>query len=38
MNEFISNPSNAKGYIRPKHKDEKIFENHLNQVMLVFIR
>ena len=25
-------------YFRPKHKDTKIFENHLNHVMLVFIR
>ena len=31
------NPSNASGYFCPKHKDEKIFENHLNPVMLVFI-
>ena len=26
-----------KGYFCPKHKDSKIFENHLNPVMLVFI-
>ena len=25
------------GYFRPKHKDAKIFENHLNPVKLVFI-
>ena len=25
------------GYLRPKHKDAKILENHLNPVMLVFI-
>ena len=25
------------GYFRPKYKDSKIFENHLNPVMLVFI-
>ena len=25
------------GYFRPKHKDNKVFENHLNTVMLVFI-
>ena len=24
-------------YFRPKHMDAKIFENHLNPVMLVFI-
>ena len=24
------NPSNAKGYFRPKHMDAKIFKNHLN--------
>ena len=31
-------PFNAIGYFLPKHKDAKIFENHLNPVMLVFIR
>ena len=32
------NPSNAEAiYFRPKHNDAKIFENHLNPVMLVFI-
>ena len=25
------------GYFRPKDKNTKIFKNHLNQVMLVFI-
>ena len=33
----IFNPSNAKDFFRPNHKDAKIFENHLNFVMLVFI-
>ena len=33
-----SNPSNAEAtLIRPKHREAKIFENHLNPVMLVFI-
>ena len=32
----VLNPSNAKGYFRPKH-NTKIFVNHLNPVMLVFI-
>ena len=27
-----------RGYFRPKHKDIKTFENHLNPVMFVFIR
>ena len=31
------NPSNALGFFRPKHKNAKIFENHSNPVMLVFI-
>ena len=32
------NPSNAEAScVDPKHKDTKIFENHLNPVMLVFI-
>ena len=26
------------GYFRPKHKDAKIFESHLNPVMFVFMR
>ena len=33
----ILNPSNAEATIVPKHKDPKIFENHLNPVILVFI-
>ena len=32
------NPSNAEATFIKKHKDPKIFENHLNPVMLVFIR
>ena len=31
------NPSDAEANIPPKHKDAKIFENHSNPVMLVFI-
>ena len=31
------NPYAADGYNRPKHKNAKIFENHLNPVLLVFI-
>ena len=31
-------PFQCWGYIRPKHKGAKIFEKHLNPVMLVFIR
>ena len=30
-------PVQCWGYFCPKHKDAKIFENHLNPVMLVFI-
>ena len=26
-----------KGYFHPKYKDSKVFDNHLNPVMLVFI-
>ena len=29
------NPSHAEGYFRPKHKDVKTFEHHLNPTMLV---
>ena len=32
---FLYNPSNAEVTL---YKDAKIFENHLNPVMLVFIR
>ena len=32
------NPSNAKALLGPKHKTAKILENHLNSVMLAFIR
>ena len=32
------NPSTAQGYFSPKLNDANIFENHLNPVMLVFIR
>ena len=32
------NPSNAEATFVQKHKDAKIFEKHLNPVMLVFIR
>ena len=36
---FILNPFNAEAkYFHPKHNDAKIFEDHLNPVMLVFIR
>ena len=31
-------PFQCIGYFNPKHKDAKIFEIHLNPVMLVFIR
>ena len=34
----VFNLSNAKATFRPKHKNAKIFENHLNPVMVVFIR
>ena len=30
-------PFQCSGYFRPKHKDTKTFEKHLNPVMLVFI-
>ena len=30
-------PFQCWGYFRPKHKDAKIFDNHLNMVVLVFI-
>ena len=30
-------PGYCWGYFRPKHKDAKNFENHLNPVILVFI-
>ena len=33
-----SSLSIERGYFHPKSKDAKIFENHLNSVMLVFIR
>ena len=33
----FNNQSDAKATSRQKHKDAKIFENHLNPVMLVFI-
>ena len=32
----ILKPSNASGYFHPKYNHAKIFENHLNPVMLVF--
>ena len=32
------NPYTAGGYFRTKHKDAKMFENHLKPVVLVFIR
>ena len=32
-----SSPSNAKATSRPKHEDAKLFENHFNPFMLVFI-
>ena len=35
--ENLVNPSNAEVTFYPKNKDAKIFENHLNPVMLVFI-
>ena len=36
--ECVLKPSNAEAkYFSPKHKEAKIFENHLNPVMLVFI-
>ena len=43
LNKFTQNvgltlPMNAKAkFICAKHKDTKIFENHINPVMLVFI-
>ena len=30
------NPYNAQDFFRPKHKNAKLFENHLNDVKLVF--
>ena len=37
VKEFF-NPSNATlSFFRSKHKNAKIFENHLNHVMLVYI-
>ena len=33
----VSQPFHCLGYFCPKHTDTKIFENHLNPVMLVFI-
>ena len=33
----LFNPSSAEANFHPKHKDAKIFENHLDPVMLVFI-
>ena len=38
FNSIMLNPSNAEATFVKKHKDAKIFENHLNPVMLVFIR
>ena len=40
VNDLIEtlNPSNAKDNFFKKHKNTKIFENHLKPVMLVFIR
>ena len=35
---YVDQPFQSWGYICPKDKDAKIFENHLNPVMLVFIR
>ena len=31
------NPSNAEAYFFSKHNDAKIFEHHLNPIMLIFI-
>ena len=31
----LINPSNTEANLRPNYKDAKIFENHLNPVMLV---
>ena len=31
------NPSNAKATFYPKYTDAKIFDNHLNLVMVIFI-
>ena len=38
-NYFQSEPQTFKcwGYFFPKHKDAKIFEKHLNPIMLVFL-
>ena len=36
--QFFGNPCQCLGYFSPKHKDAKISVNHLNPVMLVFIR
>ena len=33
----INKPFQCWGYFCPKDKDAKVFENHLNPVMLVFI-
>ena len=34
---MLFTPSNAEAIFILVHKDEKLFENHLNPVMLVFI-
>ena len=35
--DVLIQPFQCLGYLRPKHKDVKIFENHLSPVMLVLI-
>ena len=37
MHQSIFNSSNAEATFPPKHMDTKIFENHLNPVVLLFI-
>ena len=34
---YLFDPFNARGYCYPKHNGAKIFGNHLNPVMLVFL-
>ena len=38
LSSLVLEPFKCWGYFHPKHKDAKIFENHLNLAMLAFIR
>ena len=35
---FLNADLQSWGHFHPKHKDAKIFEKHLNPIMLVFIK